>query len=207
MWQLDYKESWALKNQCFWIVVLEKTRESPLGSLGKEVKPVNPKGNQSWIFIGRTEAEAEAPILWPSDSKNWLSGKDLMLGKIEGRRKGGRQRMTWLDGITNSMDVSLSKLVDGEGQESLVCYSPWGCKELDTTEWLNWTEWMRRLLCQPLGLHGRRECPGTGWDQVSVTFRLVTFIYCFIRVILGELLVSPPRPKGRPLAAEATHPI
>jgi len=205
MWQLDYKESWALKNQCFWIVVLEKTLESPLGC--KEVKPVNPKGNQSWIFIGRTEAEAEAPILRPSDAKNWLSGKDLMLGKIEGRRKGGRQRMTWLDGITNSMDVSLSKLVDGEGQESLVCYSPWGCKELDTIEWLNWTEWMRRLLCQPLGLHGRRECPGTGWDQVSVTFRLVTFIYCFIKVILGELLVSPPRPKGRPLAAEATHPI
>ena len=142
-------------------------------------------------------------LMWRTD----LLGKNLMLGKIEGRRKRGRQRMRWLDGITNSMDMSLSKLVDGEGQESLVCYSPWGCKELDTTERLNWTEWMRRLLCQALGLHGRRECPGTRWDQVSVTFYLVTLIYCFIKVILGELLVSPPRPKGRSLAAEATHPI
>ena len=74
MWELDHKESWALKNWCFWIVVLEKTLESPLES--KEIKPVNPKGNQSWIFIGRTDAEAEAPILWPPDVKNWLTGKN-----------------------------------------------------------------------------------------------------------------------------------
>ena len=87
MWQLDYKESWALKNQCFWIVVLEKTLESPLGC--KEIKPVNPKGNQSWIFIGRTEAEAEAPILRPSDAKNWLSGKDLMLWKDRSQEERG----------------------------------------------------------------------------------------------------------------------
>ena len=205
MWELDCKESWAPKNWCFWTVVLEKTLESPLDC--KEAKPVHPKGNQSWIFIGRTDAEAEAPILRPSDVKNWLTGKDLMLGKTEGRRKRGWQRMRWLDGITNSMDMGLSKLVDGEGQESLVCYSPWGCKELDMTEQLNWTEWMRRLLCQPLGLHDRRECPGTGWEQVSVTFHPVTLIYCFTKVILGGLLVLPPRPKGRSLAAEATHPI
>ena len=79
MWELDYKESWAPRNSCFWTVVLEKTLEGPLDY--KEIKPGNPKGNQSWIFIGRTDAEAEAPILWPPDAKNWLSGKDPDAGK------------------------------------------------------------------------------------------------------------------------------
>ena len=79
MWELDYKESWSLKNWCFWIVVLEKTLESPLDC--KEIHPVHPKGNQSWIFIGRTDAEAEAPTLWPPDAKNWLLGKDPDAGK------------------------------------------------------------------------------------------------------------------------------
>ena len=103
MWELDYKECWAQNNWCFWTVVLEKTLENPLDF--KEMQPVHPKGNQSWIFIGRTDAEAGAPILWPPDS----SEKTLMLGKIEGRRRGW-QRMRWLYGIADSMNINLSKL-------------------------------------------------------------------------------------------------
>ena len=108
MWELNYKEDWAPKNRCFWTVVLEKTLESPLDC--KEIKPVHPKGNQSWIFIGRTDAEAEAPILWPFDAKRPSLEKTLMLGKIEGRRRREWQRIRWLDSITDSMDMSLSKL-------------------------------------------------------------------------------------------------
>ena len=111
IWELDHNESWALKNWCFWIVVLEETLESPLDC--KEIKSVNPKCNQPWIFIGRTDSEAEVPILWPPDGNNWLTGKEstlLMLGKIKGRRRMGRQRMRWLDGTTESRDRSLSKL-------------------------------------------------------------------------------------------------
>ena len=99
MWELDYKESWALKNWCFWTVVLGKTFESPLDC--KEIQPVHPKGDQSWGFIGRTDFEAETPILWPPVVKNWPFEKTLMLGKIEGKRRRGRQRMRWLDGITD----------------------------------------------------------------------------------------------------------
>ena len=106
MWELDYKESWAPKNWCFWTVVLENTLESPLDC--EEIKPVNPKGNQSWIFIGRTDAEAEIPTLWSPDG-NSSSEKTLMMGKIEGSRRRGGQRMRWLDGIADSMNMSLSR--------------------------------------------------------------------------------------------------
>ena len=107
MWELAYKESWAPKNWCFWTVLLEKTLESPLDC--KEIQPVHPKGNQSWVFIGRTDVEAKTPILWLPDAKGLLIWKDLMLGKIEGRRRRGWQRMRWLYRITDSMDMSLNK--------------------------------------------------------------------------------------------------
>ena len=107
MWELDHKEGWALKNLCFWMAVLEKTLESPLDS---KIKLVNPKGNQPWIFIGRTDAEAEALTLWHLMWRTDSLEKTLILGKTEGKRRRGWQRMRWLDGITDSMFMSLSKL-------------------------------------------------------------------------------------------------
>ena len=102
MWDLDYKKSWVPKNWCFWTVVLEKTLESPLDC--KEIHPVHPKGDQSWVFIGRTDVEAETPILWPPDVKSWLIGKDPDAGKDWGQKEKGTTEDEWLDGITNSMD-------------------------------------------------------------------------------------------------------
>ena len=126
MWDLDHKEGWALKNWCFQTVVLEKTLESPLES--KEIKPIKPKGNQPWMFIGKTVTEA--PVLWHLMRRADLLEKTLMLGKMEGIRRRGQQRMRWLDNITDSMDMDLG---DSEGQESLACCSPWDRKELDMT--------------------------------------------------------------------------
>ena len=139
MWELDYKESWEPKNWCFWTVVLEKTFESPLDC--KEIKPVNSKGNQSWIFIGRTGAEAETPILSPPDAKNWLIGKDPGVGKHWRQEEKGTaedEMVGWRHRVDGHEFEQAPGVGDGQG--SLACCSPWGRKESDTTEPLNWTE-------------------------------------------------------------------
>ena len=153
MWELDHKEGWVLRNWFFRTVLLEKTLESPLDR--KEIKPVNPKGNQSQIFIGRTVAEAEAPILWPPDAKSRLLGKDPDAGKDRRQEEKGTTGWDggwhhWLNG--HEFQQALG---DSEGEWSLACCSPWGLKELDMTEWLKWTElnWKSHL---NLG-HGKPE--------------------------------------------------
>jgi len=135
MWELDHKEGRALKNWSFPTVVLENTLESPLDC--KETKPVNPRGNQSWIFIGRTDAEAGTSVLWPPDTKSWLMGKDLDAGKDWRQEKGTTEDEMviwhhWLEGHEFEQTLGV-----GDGQVSLACCSPWGCKQLDMTWWLN----------------------------------------------------------------------
>ena len=137
MWELDYKESWGLKNWWFWSVVLEKTLESPLDY--KEIKSVSSKGNQSWLFIGRTDAEAETLIFWPPDAKNWLTGKDPDAGKDRRQEEKGttEDEMAgwhhWFDGYELGWTPGV-----GDGQGGLACCSSWGRKESDMTERLNW---------------------------------------------------------------------
>ena len=171
MWELDCEETWVLKNWCFWTVVLEKTLESPLDC--KEIQPVHPK-NQSWVFTGRTDVEAETPILWPPDAKNWLILKDPDAGKDWGQVEKGTTEdemvgwhhqlnehgFGWIPGI-------------GERQGGLACCGSWGHKESDTTEWLNWTElnheWVLNFVNSFLCLY---------WDYHMIfMFQFVTMVY------------------------------
>ena len=137
MWELDCEESWVLKNWCFWTVVLEKTLESPLDC--KEIQPVHPKGDQAWVFIGRTDAKAETPVLWPPQGKSWLIGKDYDAGRDWGQEEKGMtedEMAGWhhqLDGHEFEWTPGV-----GDGQGGLACCNSRGRKESDTTEQLNW---------------------------------------------------------------------
>ena len=144
MRKLDYKESWVQKNWCSWTVVVEKTLESPLDC--KEIQPVHPKWDQSWVFIGRTDADTETSILWPHDVKSWLIGKDPDGGKDWGQEKGMTEDEMvgwhhWLNGHGFGWTLGV-----GDGQGGLACCNSWGGKELDMTEWLDWLTELRYCL-------------------------------------------------------------
>ena len=135
--RVDYKESWAPKNWCFWTVVLERTLESPLDC--KEIQPVHPEGDQSWVFIGRTDVEAETPVLWPPDAKSWLIWKDPDAGKDRGQEEKGmtEDKMVGWHHQLNGHGFGWTPGV-GDGQEGLACCSSWDRKESDMTQRLNW---------------------------------------------------------------------
>ena len=161
MWELDCEESWALKNWCFWTVLLEKTLESPLHC--KEIQPVYPKGDQSRVFIGGTDVEAETPIRWPPNAKSWLIWKDSDAGKNWGQEEKGmteEEMVRWHHGL-NEHGFGWTPGV-GDGQGGLACCSSWGHKESDTIDWLNWTElkWREIMMTSP-----------TQWTWVRVDSR------------------------------------
>ena len=142
MWDLDYKDSWVSKNWCFLPVVLKKTLESPFNC--KEIQPVHPQGDQSWVFIERTDVEAETTILWPPDAKSWLIWKDPDVGK-DWRQEEKVMTEDEMVGWHHQLSEHESgwTLGVGDGQRGLLCCSSWGPKELDMTEWLNWTEYYK----------------------------------------------------------------
>ena len=153
MWELGYKESWALKNWCLWTVVLENTLKSPLDC--KEIQPVNSKGNQSRIFIGRTDAEAETPILWPPDAKNWLIGKDSDAGRDWGQEEKGttedeKAGWTWWTWWTDLMDMSLSEL-----QELVMDREAWSAAIHGVTKSQTWLSDLTDWCCNPLTMCGQ----------------------------------------------------
>ena len=166
MWALDCEEGWAPKNWCFWTVVLEKTLESP--SDCKEIQPVHPKGNQSWVFIGRNDAKAQTLVLWPPHSKSWLIGKASHAGRDWGQEEKGttEDKMArwhhWLDERESQWTPGV-----GDGQGGLACCDSWGRKESDTTEWLNWTELINWISLLAGGLI-RFSIPSVNFGMLSV---------------------------------------
>ena len=188
MWELDHKESWAPKNWCFWTVLLEKTLESPMD--WEEIQPVNPKGNQSWIFIGRTDAEVETPVLWPPYVKNWLIWKDPDAGKDWRSKEKGmtEDEMAgwhhWLYGHESEWTPGV-----GDGQGGLACCDSWGHKESDTTEWLNWTyqkvnkgklRIFITLLKNPFWLNWSRSKSCTLKKNIFIFWKIVTWIIKYL---------------------------
>ena len=169
MWESDCEESWTPKNWCFWTVVLEKTLASPLDC--KEIQPVHPKGDQSWVFIGRTDAEAETPVLWPPHATSWLIGKDSDAGRDWGQEEKGttEDKMAgwhhWLDAHEFGWTPGV-----GDGQGGLACYDSWDHKELDMTEQLNWIEL------------NSRWCPALLNSLCTCYINVILFV--FLKIIL-----------------------
>ena len=164
MWQLDCEESWAPKNWCFWTVVLEKTLESPLDC--KEIQAVHPKGDQYWVFIGRTDVEAETPILWLPDVKSWLIWKDPDAGKdwVQEEKGTTEDEMVGWHHRLNGHGFGWTPGV-GDGQGGLACCDSWGRKELDMTEQLNWTELKQQVDSE---LHGPSEVlEMVNWSHIA----------------------------------------
>ena len=208
MWALDHKESWVLKNWCFWTVVLEKTLESPLDC--KEIKLPYPKGNQSWIFIGRTDAEAETPILWSPDVKKLLIRKDPDAGKNWRQEEKGITEDEMV-GWHHRLNGHKFEQAPGDGQGSPVCCSPLGHKDLDVTEWLNWISSIRKGLlvatvlgfdqnrppdkalgCDPReekeGRSHRREGNNKGVKEILPSGQLGTLLWTHLREVQEKLL-------------------
>ena len=187
MWELDYKESWVPKNWCFWTVLLEKTLESPLNF--KEIQPAHPKGDQSWVFIGRTDVGAETPILWSPHAKSWLIGKDPDAGRDWGQEEKGttEDEMAgwhyWLNGHEFEWTPGV-----GDGQEGLVCCGSWGCEELDMTEQLNWTDWSSHIAV----------CSRLVWQIVRLRSVFSPFSH-LVPFTHGIVQVTPDMSKGQGL--------
>ena len=190
MWELDCEESWAQKNWRFWTVVLEKTLESPLGC--KEIQPVHPKGYQSWVFIRRTDAEAETLVLWPPHAKSWLIGKDPDAGRDCGQEEKGttEDEMAGWHHQFNGCEFEWT-LGDGDGQGGLACCDSWGRKELDTTEQLNWTELNGKLTRVPR-INFKWHTLSEGWNTIDTSHTSsdsITFESCLQSQLLRHKLL------------------
>ena len=198
MWELDCEESWALKNWCLWTVVLEK---SPMDC--KEIQPVHPKGDQSWVFIGGTDVEAEAPILWPCDAKNWFIWKDPDAGKDWKQEKKG----TIADEITgwhhqlNGHEFGWTLGV-GDGQGGLACCGSWGHKELDTTKWLNWLNWTTWNTVNQHDWGGLENCKGCELSTEWIVLRCTG--YTFVHNSLTRISDKTKRGKEGEIKCEPT---